>query len=115
MNNKLSFFGLILTKNLLVLFLLKRKQFLSLIHQSTCHSLDHHVMNGQSTLRISTVTEAQNYPILGMLFLPLFLYVLNQSPLWYLVFLEEIIVVLIRMSILSLPHSYDQLDIISYA
>ena len=30
------------------------------------------MMNGKRTLRISTVPEAQNHPILGMRFLPLF-------------------------------------------
>ena len=71
-------------------------------------------MNGQLTLRISNVSEAQNHPILGMLFLPFFSSVLNESPLWYLLFMEEILVVLMMMSIFSLPHSYYKLDLFSY-
>ena len=35
-------------------------------------------MNGQRTLRISTVPEAQNHPTQGLLFLPFFSYVLNK-------------------------------------
>ena len=64
-------------------------------------------MNGQSTLRISTFHEAQNHSILGLLFLPLFSSVINEYTLWYLMFLEDILVVLMWMSILSLPHSYN--------
>ena len=41
-------------------------------------------MNSQPTLRVSTVAEERNHPILGLLFLPLFSSVLNESPLWYL-------------------------------
>ena len=83
-------------------FSLNASNFLSLIHRSTCTSLDHHVMKGQSILSISIVTEAQNYPILGLLFLPFFSYVLKKSPLWYLLFLEEILFFSMKMSILSL-------------
>ena len=46
-------------------------------------------MKDKLTLRISTVTEAQNHPILGLLCLPLFSSVLNKSTLWSLLFMEE--------------------------
>ena len=99
---KFIFYNVIPTNKLLFSLLLKLKQFLSLIHQSACTSLDHHVMNGQRTLSISTIREARNNPIIRLLFFPLFSSVLNKSPLWSLLFLEEIIVVSMRMSILSL-------------
>ena len=71
-------------------------------------------MNGQYKVRISTFTEARNHPILGMLFLPLFSSVLNESPPWSLLLLGEIIVVSMIMKTLSLPHLYYQLEFFSY-
>ena len=71
-------------------------------------------MNGQRTLRISTIPEARNHPILGLLFLTFFLSILNEYPPRSLLFLEEILVVLMRMSILSLSHLYYQLKFFSY-
>ena len=55
-------------KNLPVVFLFKRTQFWSLIHQSTCPSLNNHTINSQRILMISTVPKSLNHPILGLLF-----------------------------------------------
>ena len=74
------------TKNLLVVFLFKRIQFWILIHQSNCPSLDIQLINGKRILRNSTIPEAKNHPILGILFLPFFSYLLNESPLWFFCF-----------------------------
>ena len=82
MNIKISFLYVITTKNLLVVFLFRRMKFWSLIHQSTFTYLGLHVINGQPTLRISTVPEAQNHPIIGLLFSPFFSSVLNKCPIW---------------------------------
>ena len=38
----------------------------------------------------------------------------KKTPIWSLIFLEDILILLTRMSIPSLPHSYYQLDFISY-
>ena len=68
-------------------FSLNASTFLSLIHQWTFPSLDHHVINGQHTLRLSAFPEAWNHPILGLLVLPFFYSVLNESPLLFLIFM----------------------------
>ena len=52
MNTKLSYFDCDARKNLLVVFILKSMQFLSLIHKSTCNYVDHHIINGTHTLSI---------------------------------------------------------------
>ena len=105
MNNKISFLYVTPTRTCLLSFSFNARNFWSWIHQSNYHSLDHHAMNGERTLRISTVPEAWNHPIIGMLFLAFFSYVLNESTLWYLLFMEEILVISMMMYILSLPYS----------
>ena len=53
--------------------------------------MDHHVINGQSKLSISTIPEAQNHLIIGLLSLPFFSDVLIESPLWCLLVLEDLL------------------------
>ena len=107
-------FPVITTKNLIFCNLFNYIHFWSLIHQSTFPYLHHHVMNGEHTWTISTRPESLNHPIIGMRFLTIFLSVLNKSPLLSLFFQEDILVVLMRMSIPSLPHCFYQLDFSSY-
>ena len=72
-------------------FSINARKFWSLIHQSTFPSFDIHVMNGQHTVRISTVPESQNHPILRLLFLPFFSSVRNKYPLWSVLLLGDIL------------------------
>ena len=59
MNDKLSLFDFNTNKELpFFVFSLNAYNLRSLIHQSTCPSLDNHVMNGHRTQMISTGPEA---------------------------------------------------------
>ena len=109
------FLNVIPTRNLLFFFLLKRKQFLKFNSSINFYFIGSPRNQGSTCINGVNCSWSTKSPYSrAALFTFLFIY-LNESRIWSWLFLEEILVVLMRISIFSIPHSYYHLELFFYS